>query len=485
MKAKNVRWILEMAKYVFAMFVVYPIVITIWCISKKRKKTKSRRRLFTEIPQSNHKIIPKREPVVVMTNKYSSGSEDKPNINNVFPGRKYKVVSKPFKWEGFCRFIDQIGQCVGTDRVHGAKLKFISGEICSIPFENVELHEAYRYQAPVNNPPVVAVEPEKGKYYKVIKKPSRWKTPCKYIDQTGICILVDERGARLHFNSDGAGISFPSDCIREAEAIDLNKSTSEITEDSVQIGDIFRVIKSVNKYGVDAKKLVGKIGKAIWANYRGVCMKFSDKSGYVIPFDCLEKYYPQQPPNPVNVPKSLNANNIVIHRKYKVYILPQDFDGDMKILGQLGKVMWASDVSRGVMLHFDDGYEKLVPFSCIQDLPRPSEEELVALIKQHPEKVLRIIKGLSRITKLKPVIDFVQGGQLPVVEPEIPPQIYGPYAPPACMSETTLNPFIGTAGTIGEVCDEMMNRVVAMIEREDSPRPNISANCNAEYSEKN
>ena len=451
-------------------------------MSKKREKIKQKRRLFTEVPKSNHKIVPKRKPEAVMTHKYSSGSEEKPSINNVLPGRKYKVITKPERWGGnHCRFVDQIGTCLGTDRVHGAKLKFISGEICSIPFENIELHEAFRYKTPANTLPVVAIEPEKRKYYKVIKKPAVWKTQCKYVGQIGLCIKIDERGARLSF-IDGNDLSFLPDCIVEAEAIDLNKPVSEITEDTVQIGNIYRVIKNVNKFGVDAEQLIGKVGKSLWANYRGVCMKFADKSGYVIPFDCLEKVFPQQPPNPVSVPKALNANNMVIHRKYKVATLPQDFNGDMKILGQLGKVMWCSDVSRVAMLHFDDGYEVRVPFTCIEELPRPSEEELVALIKQHPERVLRIIKGLSKITKLKPVIDFVQGGQLPEVVAEITPQVYGPPSPdraPECMmSETTPSPI---AGTIGEVCDGMMDHVLAMIDRADGPKPNTEKDSPTEY----
>lgn len=411
-----------------------------------------------------------------MTKQYSSDSQDKPNINNVYPGRKYKVISKPTKWEPDCRFVGQIGQCMGTDRVHGAKLKFVSGEIIAIPFENIELHEAYRYKAPENKLPIVDVEPEKGKYYKVSKKPARWNTPCKYIDRVGFCILVDDRGARLRF-SNGDDISFEAECLIEAPMVDLNKPLTEITEDNVQIGDVYRVIKKVEKFGTDAEDLVGKIGKAKWANYRGVCIKFPNSSGYVIPFDCLEIYHPQEPPNPVKVPKSLNANNIVIHRKYKVATLNQDYTGDAAILGKLGEVLWASDTSKGAMLKFDSGYEKWVPFSCLEDLPRPTEAELVDIIKKHPERILRIIKGLSRVTKLKPVIDFVQGGCLPEVDAEIPPEnVYGPNIP-TCHSEALSMP---CAGTIGEVCDAMMERVVSMVNADDSPKPNIMATAIAE-----
>src|ERR1035437_9893086 len=141
----NILWIIKMAKYVFAMLVVYPLVITIWYMSGKLKRSKHKHRQKTI--KDN------------MVNKYSSAEEEAPNINNVFPGRKYKVISKPSKWGGnHCCFVDQIGTCMGTDRVYGAKLKFISGEICSIPFENIALHQPERYKTPINILPVVSME---------------------------------------------------------------------------------------------------------------------------------------------------------------------------------------------------------------------------------------------------------------------------------------------------------------------------------------
>lgn len=450
----------------FSLFILYPIVMAIWFMSKHRRSHhKHKKKVSTgnsgnqTIKQSENPV--RREPIEVMqANKYSSGSkEDKAKftINNTYPGKKYKVVTKPEKWSGNCHFVGQIGMCMGTDHVHGAKLKFISGEIICIPFDNIEQHDTEKYKV-VNNPAVVSIEAEKGKYYKVIKKPAAWNTHCKYVDQTGLCITVDDRGARLRF-SDGNDLSFQSDSIVETPAIDLNKVSCEVTEDTVQIGDIYRITKRPDKFGPDADKLIGLIGKTKWVTYRGVCLKFPDGSGYIIPFDCLEKYQPQKPPNPVIVPQALNADNIVIHRKYKVLSLPQDFAGNTDILGKLGKVLFASGVSKSAMLKFDDGYQKQVPFICLQELARPSETELVDLIKQHPERILRIIKGLSKVTRLKPVIDFVQRGILPeAVESEMPAQPVP--TDPVCMSETTPSP---VAGTIGDTCDGIMNNLVAAI----------------------
>src|ERR1035437_7014856 len=438
-------------------------------MSSRNRTRKQRLRKYSG--KQTTKVISKSKRKSVMTKQYSSSIQDKPNINNVFPGSKYKVISKPEKWIGGCRFEGQTGQCMGTDRGHGAKLKFISGEIVAIPFENIELHDECKYKKSGDKLSVVAVEPEKGKYYKVVKKPTRWNISCKYVNQIGLCILVDDRGARLRFFN-GDDISFEAECLIESDSVvDLNNLSSEITEDSVQIGSIYRVIKKVEKYGIDAEKLVGKVGKSKWANYRGVCMKFTDTSSYVIPFDCLEKYHAQEPPNPVKIPKTLDANNIVIHRKYKVIIL-NDYVGDPKILGKLGKVIWASAASKGALLRFDDGYERLVPFPCLEDLPRPTENELVILIMQHPERILRMIKGLNKVTKLRPVMDFVQSGRLPEVEAEIPPEaIYGPNIP-TCHSEALSMP---CAGSVGEVVDGIFDRVVAMINDTDSCKSNTVA----------
>ena len=438
-------------------------------MSSRSRNRNQRRRVYGGKQTTKTVTKPKHKKVVAVmeTRKYSPDSKDKPSIENVFPGRKYKIVSKPIKWEGNCRFVGQIGQCLGTDRIHGAKLKFISGEIISIPFENIELHDSEKYKNSSNSP-IVAVEPEKGKYYKVIKKPIRWKTPCKYLNQTGVCILIDDRGIRLRF-ADDSDVSFEAECLIETPALNLNKESIEVTEDNVQIGEDYRVIKKVEKFGTDADDLIGRVGKAKWVNYRGICITFPNRSGYVIPFECLEKVHPQQPPNPVNVPQVINANTVVIHRKYKVAKLSEDYTGDPSILNKMGKVIFASDISRGAMLLFDNGYQKFVPFSCLEDLPRPSEDELVALIKQHPERILRMIKGLSKVTKLKPVMDFVQGARLPEVEAEIPSDsIYGPHIP-ACHSEALPMPCVGD---VGEVCDAIMNRVVSMVNFDDTSKSN-------------
>ena len=77
----------------------------------------------------------------------------------------YKVISKPAKWGSVCRFVDQIGNCVGTDKNYGVKLRFLSGEITYIPFENVEFHDSDKYKKSSTNLPVVAMEPERNKYY--------------------------------------------------------------------------------------------------------------------------------------------------------------------------------------------------------------------------------------------------------------------------------------------------------------------------------
>jgi hypothetical protein len=363
-------------------------------------------------------------------------------------------VSKPVKWHGDCRFVGQIGQVVGTHHIYGAKLKFSKGETLYIPFENIEIVE--------NMKPVVEKEEPnksvtKGMLYMVVKKPPVWKTACKFIGDIGKCILIDARGARLRFDN-GDAVSFPIDCIKEAmPEIDLNKSSDpnaeELDDENVLPGQLFRVIKRPDCCGTEGDALVGKIGKVKWVNYRAACLKFSDGSGYNVNYGAIERYEPIVLDNPTVVPKKLSSSNIVLERKYKVAKLPPNWSGYAHLLGKMGKVRWASDLSKGAMMVFDlpdsPTFSKLVPFDCLEDLPRPSEEELLDLIKGNPEKILRIIKGLNKITKLKPVRDFVEGGVLPDVTPTTNTA--------NCVSEALLPP------TVGEATELLNNHINTLI----------------------
>lgn len=418
------------------------LLVWIWYMSKRKQKT-----------------------IRTTTKKRAKqkSSMEQSTMSNTWPGKYCKVISKPPNWDENCRFVGQTGQCVETDIDYGIKLKFPDGEIVSFPIGCLEL------MADKINQESKPLVPVKGKSYRVIKKPNTWNSHCKFLSQVGVCVLIDDRGARLRFPN-GADLSFQPDCLKESEPIDINslKSAVEINEDSVVVGNLYRVTKRPDKFGEDAKRLVGMVGKAKWANYRGICLQFSNKSGYVFDFDEVELYIEPIVPNPVNVPKTLNANTIVIGRKYVITSTDKSWTDYEKnnILYKMGEVKFASGIKKdgfpigGAMLEFPCGIQKFISFSQMEDLRRPTEEELIELIKKYPSRILKIVKGLNKITKLKPVRDFVEKGELPVV---LGPEILGPHPEmlerphtPACFSET-INP-----PTIDETSDAMMNRVASM-----------------------
>ena len=272
---------------------------------------------------------------------------------------------------------------------------------------------------------------------------------------------------RLNFLT-GESVDFPFNCVDEVTLSELdtgkmlldargmlNDRTDIINENTIVTGEYFRVIKKPEKFGREAEKLVGKVGRAKWANYHGVCLKFSDDSGYVIEFDALERYTPVVSVNPVKETK-LSASTCIIHRKYKLTKYPDSWKGEDKdLVGQIGKVLWASCTAGGAMVLFQAEKsiaKKVVPFECLEELPRPSEAELIDLIKQKPEKILRIIKGLSKITRLRPVKDFVEKGILPEVKPpENPP---GPVVDEedTRVSEQIKEELAASAVLIGPIC---------------------------------
>lgn len=392
-------------------------------------------------------------------------------VNNTLVRKYYKVVKKPSHWASHeCKFIGKIGMCSATDHKHGAKLEFETGEKVFIGFDALELavdpkatHRRIPLPehliadiSPTPPQPVTADTAKKGLHYKVAKKPSSWKVPCKFLDKVGKCISIDDRGIRLRFES-GSDVSFQPDCLEEVACIDLNNPIPKngINEDNVEFGDLFIVVSKPENLPDNGDQLVGKIGKAQWSNYHGVCLKFEDGGGYVIYFENLERYNPNRTiDNPVKVPTKLTANNIVFGRQYKFVCGRPGAHNDENLIGKMATIKWVSDLS-GARIVFATGEELTVPFSCLQDLPRPTDIELIELIRKNPHRILRIVKGLEKITKLRPVQDFIHKGVLPRPEPA-PARITETIGPkvPECLT----NPYYH--------CDEESereNRVVALI----------------------
>jgi hypothetical protein len=66
-----------------------------------------------------------------------------------------------------------------------------------------------------------------------------------------------------------------------------------ISQDTIQIGEKYRIIKYPEKFGNTGGPhtlIVGAVGICKWCTYRGVCIKLENGDGYIIPFDCLEVF---------------------------------------------------------------------------------------------------------------------------------------------------------------------------------------------------
>lgn len=406
----------------------------------------------------------------------------KVNITNCYPPNKFKVIAVPKEWRvDKFPYLNRVGKCVGAYRGYGARLEFDTKEVVTIPFEVLEAVDSTTPTpgevTPTQALPVVAQEVEltKGNYYKLIRKPTTWNE-AKYVGETGKCILVDDRGARLRF-SDGNDISFQADVLEVAPPIDLSNviPQGELDEKDIITGGLYFIKKAPEKFG-KGNQLIGKVGKAKWTNYRGVCLKFVDGSSYVIPCDCIARHVAPVTPNPIPV-AVLSASSIIIGRKYKVKSVPGDWKENEKRygIGQFAEAIAATDITKQARIKFDNKLEKMIPFDCLEELPRPTQDELIALIKQHPDKLLNIIKQINSVTKLKPVMDFCSSGLLPYCKEEAvtiiqqePQQVQGPQLP-VQHSTALLNNSVALMGTtVGEASDDMLNRVVSLFHAEEA-----------------
>ena len=139
-----------------------------------------------------------------------------------------------------------------------------------------------------------------------------------------------------------------------------------INEDTVTIGKSYLVIKQSLTWR--GPLLVGRVGVAKWANYRGICLKFNDGSAYVLEFDCVSETQPnvKQKPSPFRTVPTSNNAKVGIYC-YRLAKLPGD--GFISMLGHIGSVCsirWASDGVASV--GFENGDSAVIPLSCLEDL---------------------------------------------------------------------------------------------------------------------
>jgi hypothetical protein len=249
-------------------------------------------------------------------------------------------------------------------------------------------------------------------YYKVIKKPDVWKKDCYFIGQIGFCKRTDrERGACLKF-SGGETVWFSFDCIEAAP--NPTENQTPITEDTARVFAKYKIIKPPKDIPAkDGEKLIGKVGVCKWINPWGIGLRLADGEAVVVQWDCLELV------NDSDFPDRVTASGMVIGREYTMINLPPGYrptpsGGLLKYLGSRG-VCKGVNYRTGARMAFGKD-EIIVPFECLQDDPKPIDAVLLKLILQNPEKILRIIKNLGKLTNLPPVQDFLEKGILPDVK---------------------------------------------------------------------
>lgn len=139
-----------------------------------------------------------------------------------------------------------------------------------------------------------------------------------------------------------------------------------ITEDTVVIGETYTVFGSSANLGL----LVGRAGIAKWANYRGVCLKFSDGSAYVVPFDCLVVGNQIQPKKSLFRTHPTATNCQIGLYKYRLSKMPDN--NDVSTLGRVGtncKLSWVSGTTNTAAIVFENcGCSAVVPLDCLEDL---------------------------------------------------------------------------------------------------------------------
>jgi hypothetical protein len=142
-----------------------------------------------------------------------------------------------------------------------------------------------------------------------------------------------------------------------------------LNEENIVIGGLYRVIKSPPGFG-DNCALVGQMGKAKWNNYRGVCLVFSDHSGYVIDYDCLEPADAKQPKPKKPFRDVPTIETVVCSQfRYRLAKMPDIFPPATSLLGRVGsmcEILWA-DGSIG-QIGFQDGDCSIVSLKCLEDI---------------------------------------------------------------------------------------------------------------------
>jgi len=99
---------------------------------------------------------------------------------------------------------------------------------------------------------------------------------------------------------------------------------------------------------------------------------------------------------------------------YRIIAMPATRDRNFPAIGLYGVCKWTSS-RHGACLEID-GKNYVIPFDCIEESHLRNIEDalLVTAMIDNPKAVLKLLKGLWRMTKEKSIRDLMERGELPI-----------------------------------------------------------------------
>ncbi len=100
-------------------------------------------------------------------------------------------------------------------------------------------------------------------------------------------------------------------------------------------------------------------------------------------------------------------------RRYRLIKAPAKEIKNLPAIGLVGDCKWTSSIY-GANIKFDD-ISVTIPFDCLEEANEEGIDDaiLVTLMLQSPEGVLKILRGLWRMTKNPMIRNLMERGELP------------------------------------------------------------------------
>ena len=143
-----------------------------------------------------------------------------------------------------------------------------------------------------------------------------------------------------------------------------------LSAETVAAGRKYKVIKEPpaffnSSYHTVGQGLVGQVGICKWANYRGVCMRFPNGDGYIIPYDCIEEESAVRPRKIFRshpTPSTAEINKEI----YRISRLPDREIWSAGCLGKICSIIVIED-ERDAVITVDGGATyNLLPLNCLE-----------------------------------------------------------------------------------------------------------------------